>query len=230
MNKQQVTESFIRAQRQYYSPPLRASNPTCTYQYLQDSSGLPYLPLSITVPVDIIAQEINTASHLLTPHRQDYDSQGWSSFCLHGRSIDQTLSDEFYTTTIDHNWTPEAVEFMPNTVEWLKTEWPHGSYDRVRVMCLEPGGWILPHRDYEKRRLGPINIAVTQPDDCGFYTEDIGKVPFANGSAMWMDVSRRHAVINNSNQPRYHMIIHQTTSRDWERLVLNSYKDLPCKD
>ena len=97
---------------------------------------------------------------------------------------------------------------------------------RVRMMELEPGGWIGVHKDTDIKQLGPINIAITQPADCEFYSEGLGVVPFRPGTAMWMDVSRRHAVINRSAQTRWHMIIHQTVSSDWQRLVELSYANL----
>lgn len=190
------------------------------------NSGLGWLRLDIDVPADIILRELMQATHLFVEHRDGYDSQGWRSFCLHGRSATETREAEHYAMHKALDWTPEALELMPETVEWLKTQWPHGSYHRVRMMELLPGGWIGVHQDTKSQQLGPINIAITQPEGCAFYSEGLGQVPFSIGSAMWMDVGRKHAVINRSDHPRWHMIIHQEENEDWKRLVERSYAKL----
>ena len=42
------------------------------------------------------------------------------------------------------------------------------TYDRVRYMFLEPGGFITPHNDYEHDKLGPLNISLNNPENCYF--------------------------------------------------------------
>lgn len=223
-SKKSVTESFARAVGKLsHSPTYSGHKP---YEAIRDTADIGWLHLSIDVPADTIMRELEQAKHLFVPHRDGYESQGWNSFCLHGRGLHETREDSHYTDSVKMDWVPQAQELMPETIEWLKTQWPHGSYQRVRMMELEPGGWIGVHKDTDIKQLGPINIAITQPADCEFYSEGLGVVPFRPATAMWMDVSRRHAVINRSSQPRWHMIIHQTVSADWQRLVELSYANL----
>lgn len=228
MDRYQVTRAFVRSVQNNIADLKQ--QPGATYEWIQDHSGLPYLPLKIDVPHDMIRREILSAVHLLVPHRYDKESSGWSSFCLHGRAVGDTLDDKFYDTEQSMEWTPEALELLPDTIEWIRSCWPNAGFQRVRVMCLEPGGWIGVHSDYNPPRLGPSNIAITQPNDCAFYMQDAGVVPFEPGRALWMNVGYPHAVVNNSTEPRYHIIIHHNENEDWRRLVIQSYKELPCKD
>ena len=83
-------------------------------------------------------------------------------------------------------------------------------------MLLEPGGYIEPHQDRKdtEKRLSVCNISLNNPDGCKFVFKDHGIVPFENkGSAFLMDISNVHAVHNDSDQPRIHMIIHYELGR-----------------
>ena len=93
-------------------------------------------------------------------------------------------------------------------------------------MRLDPGGYISLHKDTDIKRLDPVNIAITQPDGCDFIVEHNGIVPFRAGTAMWLDISNRHTVINNSNEPRYHLIVHAKHNKSFQDIALKSYKNL----
>ena len=83
-------------------------------------------------------------------------------------------------------------------------------------MLLEPGGYILPHQDRsdEEKRLSVCNISLNNPENCNFIFKDHGIVPFEDqGSAFLMDISNVHAVYNDSDTPRIHMIIHYELGR-----------------
>ena len=54
-------------------------------------------------------------------------------------------------------------------------------------MKIEPGGYIMPHEDGEGRIFGPLNIAINNPQGCGFYFKDHGEVPFKQGRGMFLD-------------------------------------------
>jgi hypothetical protein len=75
-------------------------------------------------------------------------------------------------------------------------------------MRLAPGGYIMPHTDGVDRSFGPLNIAINNPSGCHFVFEEKGIVPFEPGIGMVLDVGRRHAVINQSDEARYHVIVH----------------------
>ena len=98
----------------------------------------------------------------------------------------------------------------------LTNVWPAEFLNRVRFMLLEPGGYIEPHQDRgdKEKRLSVCNISLNNPQGCKFVFKDHGIVPFEDkGSAFLMDISNVHAVFNDSNEPRIHMIIHYELGR-----------------
>ena len=209
-----------------YQYQLPAYNPLADSDWISTQSGLPWLPLTLLVPHEIILTEIKNIESLLLVHREEYNEhQGWKSFCIHGKAYDATREDEYYNDDRSYQWTPEAEKLMPKTVEYFKTQWPGDQYHRIRVMLLEPGGYISIHSDNGSPGLNPINIAITQPTDCDFVIEEKGSVPFAPGRAIWLDVNQRHTVFNHSNEPRWHIIVHQNIkNQKFQIEVVNSYK------
>ena len=75
-------------------------------------------------------------------------------------------------------------------------------------MLLKPGGYIKPHKDFETRRLAAYNVAITNPPGVEFALEEAGLVPWQPGDVRAIDIGRLHAVRNNSNEDRIHMIVH----------------------
>lgn len=225
--KQQISnlmlKKYINSQ-----PVLPEYNPAADFEWIQAQSGLPWLQLKIDVPYQTILEEISNIQTLLSLHRDDYgEHQGWKSFCLHGKSYDATREEIYYKDSRPYVWTAEAQQYMPRTVDFFSNHWPGNQYQRVRVMLLEPGGYITVHSDYDQPCLWPINIAITQPSDCYFLMEKHGIVPFEPGRAYWLDISNRHMVVNNSSLPRWHIIVHQNFDNiEFQKLVVNSYKTL----
>ena len=139
-----------------------------------------------------------------------YHHQGWKSITLHG--IDEHKT-EHYTqygfdnlTDAQYKWT-DVCNRLPTLYSFLSTL-PFSLFDRVRIMRLAPGGYVMPHSDSTSRLFGPLNIAINQPTDCHFIFENTGVVPFSSGNGMILDVSKKHAVINFSDEVRYHVIVH----------------------
>ena len=224
MDKNKIARSFAKVVGQQ---PIQvpAYNPTATSDWIA-ASGLSWLVLDIEVPYKKILEEIYNVSSYFVAHRDDYNTNlGWESFCVHGKSYDATRESEFYNDDRPMIWTKEAIKLMPNTIEYFKNIWPCDEYDRLRIMKLSPGAVIEVHQDYiGPTKMGPINIAITQPDECKFYIEGHGVVPFTPGSAIWLDVGRRHCVINDSNEDRYHIIVHQhIKTKGFDELVVRSY-------
>ena len=56
-----------------------------------------------------------------------------------------------------------------------------------------------------------------------FYVENFGIVPFTLGSAYLLNVHNRHTVINNSNEYRYHIIVHHKDIKKLDSFILRSY-------
>jgi hypothetical protein len=200
-------------------------NPNATFNWIQHHSGLPWLRLGIPIPFKTILQEIKNIESLLSTHRDDYsEHSGWKSFCIHGKSYNSTREDEYYADTKPYIWTPESEKLMPETVKYFKNDWPATKYARIRVMLLEPGGYVSIHRDHDDSRLSAINIAITQPKGCNFVMEKFGSVPFVEGAAYWLDISNNHTVFNHSDQPRWHLIVHQLdNSQNFQNEVVKSY-------
>ena len=160
------------------------------------------------------------------PHRPHEKHKDWSSVVLHGISSIHTQSPEAYgytNETAPWRWT-DISDFCPNIVYMIKKCFPYEQYFRIRIMRIAPGGYIWPHMDGGFDHLGPINIAINNPDNCNFYMEGVGILPFKQGTAISLNVgSKMHAVVNNSNENRYHIILHGRTDRNTEENFLKSY-------
>jgi hypothetical protein len=222
--KQQLANLFIK-KHTGMTQPLPDHNPNATFEWIRFQSRLAYLPLNILIPTDNILEELIRIKPMLVDHRDDYgEHQGWKSFCIHGKSYDATREDSHYNDLRPMAWTAEAQELLPATVKFFMKKWPATNYARLRVMLLEPGGYISVHSDRSDPGLGPINIAITQPDNCEFAMDQAGCIPFTPGSAFWLDISKRHAVKNHSDQDRWHIIVHQNLDHpDFQQTVVNSY-------
>ena len=89
-------------------------------------------------------------------------------------------------------------------------------------MRLSPGGYIMPHTDGQGRIFGPCNFALSHPESCYFIFENHGVVPFATGRGFMLDIGIKHAVINNSDDYRYHVILHGEPESNINRVVEES--------
>jgi hypothetical protein len=205
--------------------PWPTYNPTADAEWIVSQSQLPWLKLDIELPVKEIHKEILHIIPYLVEHRDTYgDHQGWKSFCIHGKSEDATREDSFYNDSRPYIWTGIAEKLMPVTVNYFRNVWPADSFARLRVMALAPGGIISVHRDIEPPGcLNPVNIAITQPSGCNFYFEKYGIVPYQVGESYMLNISNRHTIINNSNETRYHLIVHQDRSAIFDSLIKRSY-------
>jgi hypothetical protein len=176
------------------------------------SLPVPYLKLSLDIPVDMIYREWLTIKDLMVPHRAEHyeNHQDWYALCLHGLDAYKT---QFFTqygyekaNPPEHQWT-EIAKSCPNTVEWIKKTFPSQKYFRIRYMLLKTGGRIDWHTDNQRFILGPINISITNPEGCAMHWRDWGTQPWEPGQAYLMNVSYEHMVENLSNKDRLHMII-----------------------
>lgn len=196
-------------------------------------SQWPYFRLSLfdNQPFNEMYKEAERLLDRFHVHRDDYGS-GWKSLTLHGLNEDtqslEQYGDDRNKILENLHWTWVADE-CPVTVNFLKNVWPAEFLNRVRFMLLEPGGYVLPHRDKptDQRRLSICNISLNNPEGCEFMLENHGTVPFDNnGSAFLIDNSYTHAVWNRSNKPRIHMIIHYEIGhriRDFFYVLRSSY-------
>ena len=188
------------------------------------------MKLDIVVPHEQIALEAKRLKEFFIPYQQgnDYRHQGWHSLPLHGLGDDKTLAWRGYGYTDAHkaaanmHWT-RWTEYCPITTQWLKESFPSNKYGRVRFMLLEAGGYIAPHHDGDSRALEAINISLTNPLGCEWYWEDNTTIDFTEGNAVAVNISYEHEVRNDSNEDRYHMIIHHYDSTNkWKALMQRS--------
>jgi hypothetical protein len=216
---QQLTNSFIKHNRIPRKSNVAVPE-SCDIGWITQHSGIPWLKLALEIPYVDILKEIENNAELLVDHRDDYgEHQGWKSFCIHGKSLTQTQHCDDARPFV---WIPQVVQHMPTTVNYFKS-WEL-DFCRLRVMALEPGGFISVHQDSKTSFLGAINIAITQPAACEFVMEGWGVVPFKPGDALMLDISNRHAVVNNSKETRYHIIAHYDNLHDsFKNLVRASY-------
>lgn len=148
--------------------------------------------------------------NLFVKHRAQYH-QGWESFTLHGTSYNNT---ETSNESLDH-WTAEALENCPNIVSYIQNSNLKDRYTRVRIMKLNPHSFINIHSDdmFSKEELWGLNLAINNPEDClmHFWDESfnyLGVVPWKPKKCFKIKISNKHMVINNSDEYRYHIIIH----------------------
>lgn len=183
-------------------------------------SGWPFFKLSAldNQPWKEMYAEAEALIDKFHSHRETTYGNGWKSLTLHGLNEDTQSLDSYgdrAKSIKELHWTWVADE-CPITKSFLTDVWPAEYLNRVRFMLLEPGGYILPHQDRpdEQKRLSVCNISLNNPEGCEFLFDNHGKVPFSDsGSAYLMDISNPHAVWNQSNKPRIHMIIHYELGR-----------------
>ena len=162
------------------------------------------------------------------------DSKGWQSCALHGWGIGDRA--EYYRTMnpsgygfeekdATYGWT-ELEEIAPRTKEFLMDSFDCSIMRRARFMLLEPGGYIKAHTDGDKRSISSaINVCLTQPEDCYLRRADtLEAVPFEPTKMFYYDNRVMHEAANNSNENRFHFIIHGYSSDITRKNMLESYE------
>jgi len=194
-----------------------------TAEWVVEHSKLPFLHINLDVPINLISNEWDQVKHLAIQHRETDNygglkNQGWKSLTIYGL-------DKHNTSSIGPNmhWTDVAHE-CPHTTHWLESNFDiNHDTGRIRFMLLEPGGHIVLHKDRNDNGLFEFNIAITNPEQCVFRFKDFGNVSFAPGVCCMMDTSYEHFVVNLSNEPRLHIIVHSRLKD--KNLISQSYAD-----
>lgn len=200
---------------------LNAHRPNAAW--IKSKSGLPYLQLDVNVPTSDIIEEWEKVKHMAVRHRDSdsfmqYSNKGWLGLTLYG--VNATYTEQ---STLSHSWTEIAGE-CPRTCNFFKSIFDEKNFKgRIRFMLLEPKGYILPHKDRDRAGLSEVNIAINNPHGCEFVIENKGIVPFKKGSTVLLDLSNKHWVVNNSDEPRLHMIYHGQVP---DNLITKSYENL----
>lgn len=188
----------------------------------------PYLNILFDAPYFDMLQEARNLKEYFVVHRDDY-SHGWRSLTIHGVDSHITNIPEAHgldSSVVTYQWTAIS-KHCPITVNYFRNIFPYSSYQRLRFMLLEPGGYILPHSDNSNNSLcAAINISLNNPIGCQMVTSK-GVVPFQDtGSIFMFNNHHQHCVYNNSNIDRFHIIVHgEWQDPEWSELVLKSYNE-----
>jgi hypothetical protein len=182
------------------------------------------LKLDLPVPHEQMLEEAKKLRNRYVLYRSSYTTKGWYTLPIIGLSSKDPYAWNQYNyesarqAAQDIKWT-EIADQCPITSNWLKTVYPSNSYGRVRFMLLEAGGVIDFHTDTEHSILGAVNIALNNPPGCAWHWKD-SSFEFKPGDAYTMNISYEHSIRNDSNEDRYHMIIHHYDSTpEWKKLV-----------
>lgn len=199
--------------------------------WILNESNSPWLEINgIDAPYKKMLEEAKKLKELFVFHRGEENShRGWKSLAIHGISATKTNVPQTYgldPNEVTYTWT-EIQDQCPVTVDFFRNIFPYNSYQRVRFMLLESQGYIAPHRDHEQSYLATaVNISLNNPDGCKLVTET-GTLPFRNEGSMFLFNNHyHHCVYNNSNEDRYHIIVHGGWNKIFEKLIIDSYKKL----
>jgi hypothetical protein len=225
--------------------PKHFTNDVQRAKWILNESKFGWLKLDIDIDLGGWQLEATHADPYFVDHRED-ESEGWTSCCLHGISVDKTGAWTNYGYTdekdVPYRWTDLGYK-SPRVSHFWKNQFPTERYRRIRFMQLDSDSAITPHSDMPGRLPGeenfdaldfgvPINIAVIHPTDCHMVLEGYGIVPFEEGSAFIVNIRNYHSVVNFSNKKRIHVIGHSygygKNLQEFAQLVVNSYNK-QCK-
>ena len=189
------------------------------------------LKLDLDIPHAQILEEAKNLRSWFVKYRDsetEYQHQGWHSLSLYGLAHNLPGAYDAYgysdgeSAGKDYIWT-KAAELCPITYKWLTEVFPSNRFGRVRFMLLEAGGHISPHTDAPISHIEPVNIALHNPKECVWHWSDNTTLDFKNGDVYAMNIGIEHSVVNNSQEDRYHLIIHHHDSTDeWKTLLTNA--------
>jgi quercetin dioxygenase-like cupin family protein len=90
-------------------------------------------------------------------------------------------------------------------------------------MLLEAGGSLGFHTDNSYPIFANVNIALNNPKGCKWLWKDGESLEFNPGDIYTINTSIEHSVTNESDEDRYHMIIHQYDStEEYKKMMTDS--------
>ena len=202
-----------------------------------------YLKIDLEIPEECIAEAQAVYDEgFFVPHRLQ-DGDEWWSASLHGfvheeesdtslgwRNTMNPTGHHYTEDTVKWGWT-EVAEVAPEMKRWLE-EFPHKHYRRCRFMLIKPGGSITAHHDAGDERINEgrqrnisaaINLAIYQPENCYLRRVDTKEeLPFENCTGFWFDNGVTHEALNNSDENRFHFIVHGGSNKERIELMKRS--------
>lgn len=174
-----------------------------------------------------VLKEVRSLSDRFVTHRNydqgstsDTPSAEWKSLAIQSIDGDETKTEPFsvYRDYEGEYFLTEIAPHIPHTLDAIQSLTDIKQCKRIRFMLLEPGAAIYIHNDGPEREVSAAwNIAINHPWNCRFHidleTDGIEnkfsqEIPFTDGSTFLVNVSKNHYVVNDSNEPRYHIIVH----------------------
>jgi hypothetical protein len=185
-----------------------------------------YVELDFKIDHECMLNEAIALKEHFVIHREgSYDHKGWKSLVLHGWNNEQSGHWKDYgykdidSVIKDLHWT-ELSNRCPKTVDFVKNHFPSNIFGRVRFMLLEAGGYIAEHADSRVPLLDNTNISLSNPRDCLWRWGDGETLYMIPGKTYVMNIHYSHSVYNNSDEDRYHLIIHRLDSiPEWKKLL-----------
>jgi hypothetical protein len=178
------------------------------------NKNIPWLELNMQFDSDVWKQQALEAEPYYQEYR-DSDSVDWAACCLHGLGVDKIYTADNY----GHNEFIAPYQYTdlsyqtPVITDFWKNQFPAEQYTRIRFMRIGPQGSINWHNDGQLpedidplESILPINLAISNPVNCRMEIKGHGVVPWQDGKIFMINISKDHAVFNQSSKPRVHMI------------------------
>lgn len=172
---------------------------------------LPFLNIGSLTAADLalVAADLEAVRDLLAPHGGERLGAEWTTVDL-----------------IHHGALTVAGERCSNTMEVLDRTFPMTVYSRVRFIRIGPGGYVAPGAEDVLFKLSHVTIPVSYPEGCVFVQAGHGPVPFAPGSAFLVNAAYAHALLNESDQERVHLVVQGAMAPALLSTVSQSYASL----
>ena len=185
-----------------------------------------YLEIDLDIPeVCLLEAKKIYEEGFFVKHRSG-EGGDWYSCALHGwNEKEENLLDGWKNTQsprwkglnfedVDWGWTV-IQEIAPETKRWME-DLPHYHYKLGRFNLLRPNGYIGLHTDWDKRNVfSAMNVALNHPKGCYLRRNDTKEeLPFRDFTGFWFDNGVEHEAGNNSNEDRFHFILHDKRGND----------------
>jgi len=171
-----------------------------------------YLVLPLRFDASSLLREVSGLLGRFVTHREELGAGSWKALSI--RNCDGQKESVGRSSLGPGPSRCTAIAAMcPSTIAAVDEVAPFENARRIRFMLLEPGARIAPHRDADATISLTLNLCVTYPAGCRFHVGvdpdgaggDI--VPFSPGTFVLLNVADRHAVHNDSEEFRLHVVV-----------------------
>jgi hypothetical protein len=228
-----VTE-FIAQAASHYN---KKQQDDALFNFILNGSQLPYLVLDKTFDAARVKSELAEVEKkdLFVQYYQKYDTtntKDWYASALYGISAKNpwnahgNVSDAHKLST-EYEWT-ETAHTMPYFMSVLEDVLGTDNVTRSLIFKLAPGGYVEPHRDIpleQGYKMLQVSFHVQWPEGATWYLEGTkdGVYPTKEGTVAMHSSIARHAIVNNSTEPRYFIWAFNKHTTEFKRLVIDSY-------